>query len=53
MDIEGEGPGDVLVLPAASSPSMSNRISFDPKILLMILEMFPPILSVFYELPPQ
>lgn len=28
----------VLVLPAASNPSIRRRISFDPKILPMILE---------------
>ena len=35
--------GDLLVFPAASRPSMSRRISRDPKILLMILETEPPI----------
>ena len=33
----------LLVLPAASSPNINNRISFDPKILFMSLEMFPPM----------
>ena len=33
----------LLVLPAASSPSISSRISFDPKILFIIFEMDPPI----------
>lgn len=36
--------GDVLVFPAASSPSMRRRISLDPKILPMILETCPPML---------
>ena len=36
----------LLVLPAASKPSISNRISFDPKILLIILEICPPIFAV-------
>lgn len=40
------GGGDVLVLPAASSPSMSRRISRDPKILPMILETWPPMTAV-------
>lgn len=34
---------DALVLPAASRPSMSRRISFVPKILLIIFDMLPPI----------
>jgi hypothetical protein len=33
----------VLVLPAASSPSISNLISLDPKILFIILDIDPPI----------
>jgi hypothetical protein len=40
------GPGKEgysLVFPAASSPSISRRISFDPKILAIILEMEPPM----------
>ena len=36
--------GDVLVFPAASSPSMRRRISLDPKILPIILETCPPML---------
>lgn len=35
---EWEGRRNVLVLPAASRPSMSRRISRDPKILPIILE---------------
>lgn len=35
----------ILVLPAASRPSINSRISFDPKILAMALEIEPPILS--------
>lgn len=34
-----------LVLPAASRPNISNRISFDPKIFANIFDMFPPILA--------
>ena len=34
---------DSLVFPAASKPSMSRRISLDPKILLMIFETEPPM----------
>ena len=37
---------DLLVFPAASRPSMSRRISFDPKILPIILEICPPIFAV-------
>jgi hypothetical protein len=36
----------VLVLPAASNPNMSRRISLDPKILSRSLDTLPPILSV-------
>lgn len=36
-----------LVFPAASKPSMSRRISRDPKILPMIFETEPPIVSRF------
>ena len=36
---------DVLVFPAASSPSMSSRISFDPKILAIILDICPPMVT--------
>ncbi len=32
-----------LVFPAASNPNMSNRISLDPKILPIILEIWPPM----------
>ena len=35
----------VLVLPAASRPSISNRISFDPKILAIIFDIEAPIVS--------
>lgn len=35
----------VLVFPAASKPSMSRRISFDPKILPIILEIWPPMMA--------
>jgi hypothetical protein len=42
---------DVLVLPAASKPNMSRRISLDPKILFIILEIEPPILSLAYDPP--
>lgn len=35
----------MVVLPAASRPSMSRRISFDPKILPIILESWPPIVA--------
>ena len=42
----GSGGGDLLVFPAASNPSMSRRISRDPKILPMILETEPPIAVV-------
>ena len=33
----------ILVFPAASRPSMSSRISFDPKTFAIILENWPPI----------
>lgn len=39
------GTRHILVLPAASSPSMSRRISLDPKILFIILDIWPPIVS--------
>jgi len=42
---------NVLVFPAASRPSMSNRISLDPKILPSIFDNCPPI--VMYALPKQ
>lgn len=38
--------GNILVFPAASKPSMSRRISLDPKILPMIFETEPPISAV-------
>lgn len=38
--------GNVLVFPAASRPSINSRISLDPKILAIILDIEPPILSV-------
>ena len=34
----------ILVFPAASKPSMSRRISLDPKIFPMIFDTCPPIL---------
>ena len=34
---------DVLVLPAASKPSISRRISFDPNILPITFDICPPI----------
>ena len=43
---------DLLVFPAASRPSISRRISFDPKILPIILEICPPIFAVL-GLPQQ
>lgn len=36
----------LLVFPAASRPSINRRISFDPKILPIILEICPPIPAV-------
>lgn len=42
---------DLLVFPAASSPNISSRISFDPKILPIILDICPPMLAV--RLPQQ
>ena len=44
---------DVLVLPAASSPSMSKRISLDPKILPIILDMEPPMMRVLLPKQPR
>lgn len=38
--------GDVLVLPAASSPSINSRISLDPKILPIIFDIWLPILAI-------
>lgn len=35
----------ILVFPAASNPNMSNRISFDPKIFPIILEICPPMMT--------
>lgn len=35
----------LLVLPAASSPNISSLISLDPKILPIILDIWPPILK--------
>ena len=37
---------NILVFPAASKPSMSRRISLDPKILPMIFETEPPIFAM-------
>jgi hypothetical protein len=39
------GTQDVLVLPAASRPSINSRISFDPKILFIIFDIEPPIVT--------
>lgn len=36
-----------LVLPAASRPSINNRISFEPKILAIILDIEPPIVNAY------
>ena len=36
---------NIVVLPAASSPSIRRRISFDPKILPITLEIWPPIVA--------
>lgn len=44
---EGVSQCNLLVLPAASSPSISNRISLDPKTLAIILEIPPPIVDVY------
>lgn len=41
---------DILVFPAASRPSINKRISFDPKILFINFEMFPPISAVLLAL---
>lgn len=41
---------DELVFPAASSPSMSRRISLDPKILPIIFDICPPIFVEVVEL---
>lgn len=38
--------GNVLVFPAASRPSINSRISLDPKILAIILDIDAPILSI-------
>lgn len=52
----GEGGGglevwvDELVFPAASSPSMSRRISLDPKILPITFDICPPIFVEVVEL---
>lgn len=40
----------VLVLPAASRPSISRRISREPKSLAMILDMLPPMMAVWWDL---
>ena len=40
---------DLLVFPAASKPSMSRRISLDPKILLIILETEPPMVEAMID----
>lgn len=39
----------ILVFPAASSPSIKSRISFDPKTLFIILEMDPPMLTMLHD----
>ena len=41
--------GNVLVLPAASKPSINNLISLDPKILFIILDIDAPIVSVYFK----
>ena len=43
-DCRSSSDENLLVFPAASKPSMSRRISLDPKILPMIFETWPPIL---------
>ena len=43
----------ILVLPAASKPSINNRISFDPKILFIIFEIEPPIAPAVYDTPAE
>jgi hypothetical protein len=35
-----------LVLPAASSPSISSRISFEPKIRFIIFDIWPPMMAI-------
>lgn len=45
--------GLILVLPAASSPSINSRISFDPKILFIIFEIEPPIAPVACGAPAE
>jgi hypothetical protein len=42
----------VLVFPAASRPNIKSRISLDPKILFIILDIDAPILSVCCYLHP-
>lgn len=44
----------ILVLPAASKPSINNRISLDPKILAMALDIEAPMVTAFrfYALEP-
>ena len=39
------GLAGVLVFPAASRPSINRRISLDPKILPIIFEIEPPMMS--------
>lgn len=51
VDVVGRGYWRILVLPAASSPSINNRISLDPKILFIIFEMEPPMAPVVYGSP--
>ena len=46
MPIGEEQSVDVLVFPAASSPSISRRISLDPKILFIIFDIEAPIVPV-------
>ena len=38
--------GGILVFPAASSPSINKRISFDPKILFITFDIDPPMITV-------
>ena len=45
--------GYILVLPAASRPSMRSRISRDPKILPIILEIWLPMLKAVLPKQPD
>lgn len=46
MRARGREKRTQLVFPAASRPSMRRRISLDPKILPIILEIWPPMPAV-------